>query len=197
MTIEGFFFSCYVCFFKGEAESHGTTISYNTTVVGGHVENNRLHLHISETKGLEGNTGNSHLQAQLMLTPNLIINSAGLSAVPLAKRFLGLGPSIVPDAYYARGCYFTLAQTKKPPFYRLIYPLPEEGGIGVHVTLDLNGSIKFGPDVEWIDGIDDLACFLNRQVCFINFFVLNYAKLNDSINISCTCKDLHCALFLF
>ncbi|XP_078182329.1 FAD-dependent oxidoreductase family protein isoform X1 [Carex rostrata] len=152
----------------GEAESHGTTISYNTTVVGGHVENNRLHLHISETKGLESNTGNSLLQAQLMLTPNLIINSAGLSAVPLAKRFLGLGPSIVPDAYYARGCYFTIAQTKKPPFYRLIYPLPEEGGIGVHVTLDLNGSIKFGPDVEWIDGIDDLACFLNRFDYFVN-----------------------------
>jgi 2-hydroxyglutarate dehydrogenase len=151
-------------------------ISYNTIVVGGHVENNTLQLHIAETKAVEDNTGNLHPQPQLMLTPDLIINSAGLSAVPLAKRFLGLSQSIVPDAYYARGCYFTLSQIKSPPFRHLIYPLPEEGGIGVHVTIDLNGSVKFGPDVEWIGGIDDLACFLNRQACFIHFLCIDLYK---------------------
>jgi 2-hydroxyglutarate dehydrogenase len=68
----------------------------------------------------------------------------------------------VPTAYYARGCYFTLSQSKSP-FSRLIYPLPEDGGIGVHVTLDLNGIVRFGPDVEWINGgMDPMPCFLNR-----------------------------------
>jgi 2-hydroxyglutarate dehydrogenase len=85
-----------------------------------------------------------------------------LSAVPLAERFLGLSKACVPTAYYARGCYFTLSQSKSP-FSRLIYPLPEDGGIGVHVTLDLNGIVRFGPDVEWINGgMDPMPCFLNR-----------------------------------
>jgi 2-hydroxyglutarate dehydrogenase len=92
------FHSQFVFFFQGEAENHGTMISYNTTIVGGHVENDTLQLHIAETKGLEDNTGDLHPLPQLMLTPDLIINSAGLSAVPLAKRFLGLSQNIVSDA---------------------------------------------------------------------------------------------------
>lgn len=196
------FYGCYgyvplSFFFQGEAENHGTIISYNTTVVGGHIENNMLHLHIAETKGLENNTGNSQVKPQLMLTPSLIINSAGLSAVPLAKRFVGLSQSIVPDAYYARGCYFTLSQMKRPPFCRLIYPLPEEGGIGVHVTIDLNGLVKFGPDVEWIDGIDDLACFLNRQVGFIIFLCIELYNTYSDIKISCSCRILVVFILVF
>ncbi|XP_020114337.1 L-2-hydroxyglutarate dehydrogenase, mitochondrial [Ananas comosus] len=122
----------------GEAESFGTTLSYNTTVIGGHVEDGGLHLDVC------------------------------LSALPLAKRFHGLRQEVVPAAYYARGCYFTLSQTKSPPFRRLIYPIPEVGGIGVHVTLDLNGLVKFGPDVEWIDGVDDISSFLNRYDYYVN-----------------------------
>ena len=58
----------------------------------------------------------------------------------------------VPTAYYAKGNYFTLAG--RSPFSRLIYPVPVPGGLGVHITVDLGGQAKFGPDVEWIDGID-------------------------------------------
>ncbi|KAJ0974666.1 hypothetical protein J5N97_016631 [Dioscorea zingiberensis] len=146
----------------GEAENARATFSYKTAVLGGHVEDNHLHLFISESKDLENHDGASLLLPQLVLIPKLVINSAGLSALPLAKRFHGLDHSVIPAAYHARGCYFTLSKTKTPPFSHLIYPIPEDGGLGVHVTLDLNGLIKFGPDVEWINGVNDIASFLNR-----------------------------------
>lgn len=145
-----------------DAENLGTTISYNTAVISGHMRDEGLELHISESKDLENHSVGFPVSPQLILLPKLLINSAGLSAVTLAKRFQGLDQAFVPPVYYARGCYFTLSQTKSP-FSRLIYPLPEDGGIGVHVTLDLNGLVRFGPDVEWIDGgMDDMSCFLNR-----------------------------------
>ncbi|KAL6616253.1 hypothetical protein ACP70R_038523 [Stipagrostis hirtigluma subsp. patula] len=146
-----------------DAENLGTTISYNTAVIGGHVGYEGLELHISESKELQNHSVGSHVPPQLILLPKLLINSAGLSAVPLAKRFYGLDQAFVPTAYYARGCYFTLSQTKSP-FSHLIYPLPEDGGIGVHVTLDLNGLVRFGPDVEWLDGAQEpMSCFLNKR----------------------------------
>ncbi|ONH94606.1 hypothetical protein PRUPE_7G023400 [Prunus persica] len=147
---------------KGEAENHGATFSYNTTVIGGHIEENRLSLHISETKHLENWNGKFPLQPEMVLIPKLVVNSAGLSAPVLAKRFDGLRSAVIPPTYYARGCYFTLSNTTICPFKHLIYPIPEDGGLGVHVTLDLNGQVKFGPNVEWIDGIDDVSSFLNK-----------------------------------
>lgn len=147
---------------QGEAESHGTTFSYNTTVTGGHLEENRVHLHISGTNDLENWDGRSPLHPELILIPRLVVNSAGLSAPVLAKRFSGINCGAIPESYYARGSYFTLTNIKAPPFKRLIYPIPEDGGLGVHVTLDLNGQVKFGPDVEWVDGIDDISSFLNK-----------------------------------
>ncbi|KAL5577252.1 hypothetical protein UlMin_018951 [Ulmus minor] len=132
----------------GESENNGATFSYNTTVVGGYLEEHHICLHISETKHLKNWDGGSPSHSELVLIPNLVVNSAGL---------------IVPLAYYARGCYFTFSSSKAPPFNHLIYPIPEEGGLGVHVTLDLDGQMKFGPDVEWIDGIDDISSFLNNS----------------------------------
>lgn len=83
-----------------------------------------------------------------------------MGALALSKRFNGLDVEVIPTPYFARGCYFVLSNSKTP-FHHLIYPIPEDGGLGVHVTLDLNGQVKFGPDVEWIDGIDDFSSFLN------------------------------------
>ncbi|MDX1668422.1 MAG: NAD(P)/FAD-dependent oxidoreductase [Limnobacter sp.] len=74
----------------------------------------------------------------------VVVNSAGLNAVKLAQS---QGP--VPKACYAKGNYFSLSG--KTPFRRLIYPVPEDGGLGVHLTLDLRGRAKFGPDVQWVD----------------------------------------------
>lgn len=145
----------------GEAESHGTTFSYNTSVIGGHCEGNQIQLHISETSALKSWDASSPLHPELILNPKLVVNSAGLSAPNLARRFHGLDSGVIPTPYYARGCYFTLSNAKTPLFHHLIYPIPEDGGLGVHVTLDLNGQVKFGPDVEWIDCIDDISSFLN------------------------------------
>nr|GMD84493.1 L-2-hydroxyglutarate dehydrogenase, mitochondrial isoform X1 [Ipomoea batatas] len=144
----------------GEAESHGTTFTYNTAVIGGHLDGNQIHIRVSESSTLTNRHMNSPLSPDLILIPRLVVNSAGLSATAVAKRFSGLNSGAIPNAYYARGCYFTLSNTSTP-FTHLIYPIPEVGGLGVHVTLDLNGQVKFGPDVEWIEGIDDVSNFLN------------------------------------
>ena len=81
-----------------------------------------------------------------------LVNSAGIHAPGLARAIAGLPPQAVPRAYFCRGVYFTLAG--RSPFRHLIYPVPEAAGLGVHLTLDLAGQARFGPDVEWIDGID-------------------------------------------
>ncbi|MDM0057001.1 NAD(P)/FAD-dependent oxidoreductase [Variovorax fucosicus] len=84
-----------------------------------------------------------------------VVNAAGLGAPMLAKRFDGLSADAVPTAYFAKGNYFTLAG--RAPFTRLIYPVPEAAGLGVHLTLDLGGQAKFGPDVQWVDSPQDLV----------------------------------------
>lgn len=130
--------------------------------MGGHIKENRMCLEVFETKCLENWDSGFPSQPDMVLVPNLVVNSAGLSAPVLARRFGGLHNSFIPPSYYARGCYFTLSSTGIPPFKHLIYPIPEEGGLGVHVTLDLDGQLKFGPDVEWINGVDDISSFLDR-----------------------------------
>jgi L-2-hydroxyglutarate oxidase LhgO len=84
-----------------------------------------------------------------------LVNAAGLHAPALAHRIQGLGAQHVPPAYFAKGNYFTLSG--RSPFGRLIYPVPEAAGLGVHLTIDLGGQAKFGPDVQWVDGADDLV----------------------------------------
>jgi L-2-hydroxyglutarate oxidase LhgO len=78
-----------------------------------------------------------------------IVNSASLHACALARRFEGLAPEYVPREYFAKGNYYALAG--KAPFSRLIYPAPTDAWLGVHLTLDLGGQAKFGPDLEWLD----------------------------------------------
>ncbi|WP_218511546.1 NAD(P)/FAD-dependent oxidoreductase [Variovorax sp. dw_308] len=90
-----------------------------------------------------------------LLRCRTVINAAGLGAPALARRFDGLDPALVPTPFFAKGNYFTLAG--RAPFSRLIYPVPEAAGLGVHLTLDLGGQAKFGPDVQWVDSPDDLV----------------------------------------
>jgi L-2-hydroxyglutarate oxidase LhgO len=84
-----------------------------------------------------------------------VVNCAGLQAPALAARFKGLHPRHVPTPYFAKGNYFTLQGPA--PFTRLVYPVPEVAGLGVHLTLDLGGQAKFGPDVQWVESADDLT----------------------------------------
>jgi len=81
-----------------------------------------------------------------------LINSAGFSAPDVARRMQGFPAGKVPPDHYAKGNYYSL--TGRPPFSRLVYPVPEPGGLGVHVTLDLAGQARFGPDVEWLERFD-------------------------------------------
>ncbi|MBU3637936.1 NAD(P)/FAD-dependent oxidoreductase [Polynucleobacter sp. es-MAR-4] len=85
----------------------------------------------------------------MTIQTKLLINCAGLSAPALAQKIEGLSKDLIPKAYFAKGNYFSLSG--KSPFSHLIYPIPEPGGLGVHLTLDMGGQAKFGPDVEWLD----------------------------------------------
>ena len=84
-----------------------------------------------------------------------LVNAASLGACQLARRFEGLDPSHVPLPRLAKGNYFSLAG--KAPFSRLIYPAPADAWLGVHLTLDLGGQARFGPDLEWLPGEDPTA----------------------------------------
>ncbi len=92
------------------------------------------------------------LDGEPQLRARVVVNAAGLQAVALARRVEGLDARHVPRQHLAKGSYFAL--TGPSPFSRLIYPAPESGGLGVHLTLDLAGQARFGPDVEWVDQID-------------------------------------------
>lgn len=82
-----------------------------------------------------------------------VINAAGLAAPDVAQRVAGMNRAVLPQAYYAKGNYFIL--TGRAPFSHLIYPVPEPGGLGVHLTLDLGQQAKFGPDVQWVGEPND------------------------------------------
>jgi len=125
--------------YEGDAEAAGATIVLRAPVRGGRVERNGFRL---EVGGPEPMT----------LDCETLVNSAGLEAPALARRIAGLPAATVPPDYYCRGVYFTLSG--RAPFRRLIYPVPEAAGLGVHLTLDMGGQARFGPDTEWIDGID-------------------------------------------
>ena len=98
------------------------------------------------------------------LAANSVVNAAGAHAQNLARAFAGLAPAHVPPSHYCKGNYFTLSQ--RAPFSRLIYPLPEAAGLGVHLTLDLGGQARFGPDVEWVSSPDDLVVDASRSEAF-------------------------------
>ena len=98
------------------------------------------------------------------LSARSVVNAAGLQAPALAARFVGLDPRHVPTPWFAKGNYFTLAG--RSPFSHLIYPVPEAAGLGVHLTLDLGGQARFGPDVQWVDTPDDTTVEPGRGDAF-------------------------------
>jgi len=119
----------------GEAEAHGSMLALKSPL-------QRLRR---VADGFELEVGGDE---PMRLHACSLVNSAGLHAVALATRFEGLPQLPLPRAYWARGHYF--ACPGKPAFTRLVYPMPDEAGLGVHVTLDLGGQMRFGPDVQWV-----------------------------------------------
>ena len=128
---------------QGDAENAGAAIVFHSPVLGGRAAAG------SRGGGVEIDVGGAD---PITLRCRLLVNSAGLHAPGFAARIAGMPAERVPTAYYAKGNYFTLSG--RSPFSRLIYPVPVPGGLGVHLTIDLGGQARFGPDVEWIDGLD-------------------------------------------
>ena len=91
--------------------------------------------------------------AEMELLAGIVVNAAGLWAPQLAEQTAGLTAAHRPTAHFSKGCYFAL--TGRSPFSRLIYPLPQGAWLGVHLTLDMAGQARFGPDAQWLDGINN------------------------------------------
>lgn len=123
----------------GDAEAHGAALALKSPLLRAEANAGGFLLEVGGAEPMR-------LQARLL------INAAGLHAARVATAIEGLDASNVPSLHLAKGNYFSLAG--KAPFSRLIYPLPEPGGLGVHITLDLGGQARFGPDVEWVNAID-------------------------------------------
>lgn len=124
---------------RGEIEDAGGALAFHAPLLSAKVV----------PEGFEIEIGG---ESPMSLQCRLLINSAGLAAPAIARAIEGMPADHIPTAYYAKGNYFSCST--RAPFSHLIYPVPEPGGLGVHLTIDLGGQAKFGPDVEWIDEID-------------------------------------------
>jgi L-2-hydroxyglutarate oxidase LhgO len=123
--------------YLGDAERAGAMLALKSSLEKGVVRAGGIELHVAGAEPI---------------LAGRVVNSAGLRAPSLARRIEGYRAELAPPELYAKGNYYTLA--RRAPFSRLVYPVPEPGGLGVHVTLDLGGRARFGPDVEWVERID-------------------------------------------
>lgn len=126
--------------YQGDAENAGAQCVFHTPLVSGRVR---------PEGGFDLQFGGDEAMS---LSCNVLINSAGLQAPALARRIEGVPAASIPTDYLCKGSYFTLSG--RAPFSRLIYPVPQHAGLGVHLTLDMGGQAKFGPDTEWV-GTED------------------------------------------
>ncbi|KXF75556.1 FAD-dependent oxidoreductase [Paramesorhizobium deserti] len=127
---------------QGDAELKGGAVAFNTRLLSGKAGSEGIVLRTVDTK-----TGHSY-----EVLANRFINAGGLRAQEIAAAIEGMPTAHIPKRYLAKGNYFSALG--KTPFSHLIYPVPEDGGLGVHLTLDQQGRMRFGPDVEWVDTLD-------------------------------------------
>ena len=134
---------------QGDLERAGGTIAFQSGMVQGQVRPDGIAL-----TDVSGTT----------VLATTLVNAAGLTAPALARQIVGTPRAQIPHAYFAKGNYFSLAAPA--PCQRLVYPVPEKAGLGVHLTLDLAGQARFGPDVQWVDTPDDLVVDPSRGDAF-------------------------------
>jgi L-2-hydroxyglutarate oxidase LhgO len=129
----------YMLALRGDAENAGAAFAFHTPLLAARVTGERIEL---DAGG----------DAPMTIECSLLVNAAGLGAPAVARGIDGMPIDLIPRAYLAKGNYFSCSA--RAPFSRLIYPVPEPGGLGVHLTLDMAGQARFGPDVEWVNAID-------------------------------------------
>ena len=136
---------------QGDLEHYGGAVALLSEVRGGRVAGDRIRLRVASGGSGPGSTstGGGDITE---IEARTVINAAGLDASRAARAFEGSGQAAIPETRYAKGSYFLYDGPS--PFNHLVYPLPVDGGLGVHATHDLAGSLRFGPDVEWIESID-------------------------------------------
>jgi L-2-hydroxyglutarate oxidase LhgO len=136
--------------YQGEAEDAGAMLAMHAPVEGGEVTGHGIRLRVGG-------------EAEMDLECTILVNAVGLHAPAMARSISGIPRQSIPRAYLCKGSYYGLAG--RAPFSRLIYPVPEPGGLGVHLTLDLGGQARFGPDVEWVER-EEYAVDLGRAAGF-------------------------------
>lgn len=130
----------YMLALQGDAEERGAMIAFHAPVEGGRIDEDGIELRVGG-------------EYPMTLKATTVVNSAGLHAQPMARSLERFPADKIPPHHYCKGNYYTLSGVKAP-FNHLIYPAPEQAGLGIHLTLDLAGQARFGPDVEWIEQID-------------------------------------------
>jgi len=136
----------YMLALQGDAENAGALFAFGSKITSAVLREDGVLVQVSSSHG--SNSESSPADA-FELHAKLVVNCAGLWAPRLARSIHGLDQRSTPASWFAKGNYYSLAG--KAPFSRLVYPVPEAGGLGVHLTLDLGGQARFGPDVEWLD----------------------------------------------
>lgn len=126
---------------QGDLEHAGGAVVFHAPVKGGRVLSGQAPgggflLHVGGAEPMD-------------LECDVLVNAIGLHAPDLARAIDGIPAAAIPQAYLCKGNYYSLLG--RAPFGRLIYPVPEKAGLGVHLTLDLGGQARFGPDVEWVE----------------------------------------------
>jgi len=124
---------------QGDFEAAGGMLAFESPVLSGQCGTDGITLEVGGEQAMQIHAG-------------LLVNCAGLQAQALAAALAGFPAEQLPALHLAKGNYYSLSG--RSPFSRLIYPVPEPGGLGVHLTIDLGGQARFGPDVEWVDHID-------------------------------------------
>ncbi len=129
----------YMLALQGDLEQAGGSVVFLSPVQGGQVTAEGIVVRVGGSDPIE-------------ICCSTLINSAGLVAPQVARTIEGIPPQCIPPQYFAKGHYYTMSG--RSPFKRLIYPMAGAGFLGVHVTVDLGGQARFGPDIDWIDRID-------------------------------------------
>ncbi|OZG71517.1 FAD-dependent oxidoreductase [Hahella sp. CCB-MM4] len=135
----------YMLALQGDTEQAGGMVVLNSPVLGGQVEASS-DVGVPNIDLIVGGDMPCRLKARC------VINSTGLLAAQLLRSIQGYPAKNIRELYWAKGHYFSL--TGRAPFEHLIYPIPEPGGLGTHLTLDMGGRAKFGPDVQWVDTLN-------------------------------------------